>query len=173
MAVMGCPDHIPVGYSVKLVSVPSLARAIGIEDQQVLDLLEGLGVPIFCPKLGGVPYFNLPSLEIVLFKLLRPGGSGYRGHWKVTPVVDALEGIWDDMKLRKEYQFVAEHYGVMDRAAIRDHCEKIANRLRGAKARLKAQNLPRRRRRKPHEKGTQYREVDNPPGLQYNNTEGA
>lgn len=64
------PDMIPVGPSVRLVSLPAMATAFGVSEHYAKRFLDGLGVP--CERVYGLPYFSMFALESTLFSKLLP-----------------------------------------------------------------------------------------------------
>lgn len=67
-------DSIPLGYTVRLVSVESLAKTFGVSRQSVLVFLLDSEVPIVQLE-GGKAYFNLATLERALYGRLGPDGN--------------------------------------------------------------------------------------------------
>lgn len=74
------PDYIPIGHSVRLVSLPELARVFRVSQQRALDLLASLAVPAMSvisarsddgPTDGKI-YVNLFGLETAIFAATMP-----------------------------------------------------------------------------------------------------
>ena len=71
------PDFIPIGSSVRLVSLPACARAFGVCEIYLKRYLNIIDVPY--ERVYGVPYLNLFSLESELFNRLIPGRIKQKG----------------------------------------------------------------------------------------------
>ncbi len=64
------PDIIPVGPSVKLISIPACCGAFRVGEPYFRRFLNIIGVPI--ERVYGEAYINLFSLELELFQRLLP-----------------------------------------------------------------------------------------------------
>jgi len=127
------PDYIPIGSSVRLVSVDALARELGITRLSALRALRVFGVPVVrFEKEGKKEYFNLATLEVNLFKVLSPGGQGWTGE-RAGAVLksELLQVDWP-----QQMRMVADIWGIMDRQRMRERCLKLGHALKKAKERL-------------------------------------
>jgi len=141
----GGSDCIPIGGSVRLGGVSVLGDELGITPAEAIALLRGLNVPVFYPASPASPaspvhsahsvhraYFNLPSLELVLYALLRPGGPGWRSDIPNPEYVREL----NQLDILGEMDTLTRMYGGMDRQLLRERCREAGNRLRKALRKL-------------------------------------
>lgn len=121
-------DSVPIGSSVRLVTIRSFAREVGTSMACAKRILKALRVPYVQFDRVGEEYFNLPSLEIVLFQMLRPGGRS----WTSGDLPAAVVGALDDPKLRQQMQVVGSQWDMVDRHLLTERCRTLGAALKKA-----------------------------------------
>jgi hypothetical protein len=128
-------DAIPIGGSVQLRSVHSLAREVGLSQEDTAALLTDLEVPIL--RVQGTRegdstlYFDLWSLEVALRVRLSPGGPGFG--WPPKSAADLAvdedqPGVALDQILYLLNE-VSKYYGKMTRNALKRRCKSLAKQI--------------------------------------------
>lgn len=122
-------DVIPVGASVRLVSLSAIAQELGVSVAVIRRLMYNLGVPVLAPAGDeGPQHVNLPSLEIALYATLRPCAD-----WRIPAIERAREFLKGDQSpLINEMGFVAQIYGPQTRAALYRRVIQLTQTLRRA-----------------------------------------
>lgn len=102
------PDYIPVGPSVRLISLPALARSLGLNINQTVLALKDLGVPSWSwPEGHQYDYYSLPALEIALYRHMR-GGGDLPSDKELIEEMEAVGRSWSDMDKRRMRAAVTE-----------------------------------------------------------------
>jgi len=140
--VEGAPDVVPIGGSVRLCSLRSLARSLGLSEQETWPLLEKLRVPVVVVR--ETTYFNLPALEFVLYVLTQFGGPG----WSGRAIDPETVGAGDTEATRLDMEIVARVFGHLEREAILERCRATGQQLRKALQRAAKQARSVRRPKK-------------------------
>lgn len=125
------PDYLLIGNVVRLVSVNALAKQVGVRVNHMRLGLHRLAIPFIKFPGGQKEYFNLVSLEAILFKLLSPGK---RRQWSYRtlnkemaaeltkePVDDkmkAIADVWIDIDRRNCRRMVRRFAAVMQEGIL-------------------------------------------------------
>jgi hypothetical protein len=123
----GGADFLPVGWAVRLSSVQSLAKELGISKAFTIRALKALDVPVWSPGDGPTAYFNLPSLEAALYAFLRPGQFQWPLGRKAP--IEPLTGV----ELVSEMEHVARYYHHWTAQAMKRRLKRLARHLNEVK----------------------------------------
>ena len=130
------PDYIPVGATVRLVSVEAFAREIGVSVHSARVMLKRLGVPLILFAKHTKSYFNLAVLEVVLFAILTPGGRGWVGERSPAVIASSLRKTIPQSSWNESLGTIARLWGIADREQMRRRCREFGAAIRDAHERL-------------------------------------
>lgn len=130
------PDYLPIGTAVRLVSLRAFARELGTEARYVSRMLGRIGVPVFRVEGTHAVYFNQVSLDLALYCLLRPApfGKAFKGHSEPAILSEILDD--DNAPIAREWRWIGEHYGTMDRRALKSRLIGLAPAFRTCGSKL-------------------------------------
>ena len=127
------PDLIPIGSGVRLVSVRALAQNMGMTHDQANTFLRSLFIPTLTwSGSDREPYFNLASLEAVLYYIAQPG----RRSWITTTLSEEVRQDFAEGKWRDGWEAVSREYRAMDEEQMVQRLKK----MKRAPARRKERN---------------------------------
>jgi hypothetical protein len=123
-------DVIPIGASVRLISVSSLARELHATVDETLSFLQEIDVPVVKIIHDENLYFDLWSLECVLRLVSAPYGPGHpkRGEWPPKSKNMYREAaIHHIIRLMER---VGRYYTNRTREALKARCKTLARDIR-------------------------------------------
>ena len=153
------PDFLPVGAAVKLCSIEALAREMQATVPQTIAALEKLQVPTITNGNASKVYFNLPTLELQLFRLLSAGGDDI----SFGQFARRYTGTFTREEVAI-YKAIADIYHQGDVETMRARCRKMGEAMMDPKRKIAASKRNSYRLRIKHKGTVDVRQVRRRPG---------